>query len=98
MRSGYLLFAVVHYMAVELDGGGRVEYEDFHLPSLVTIYFLYGVRLPPEYPSVTYCVKKSFGVQQFPPLSTNMPSLSLVALPPSETTTTLNPPSPIPMK
>ena len=45
-----------------------------------------------------YCVKKPFGVQQFPPLSTTMPSLSLVTMPPSETTTTLNPPSPIPNK
>ena len=54
------------------------------------------VRLPPKYPSVIYCVKKPFGVQHFSPLSTTMPSLSLVTMPPSETTTTLNPPSPIP--
>ena len=53
LRSGYLLFVAdktMHYMAVELDGDGRVEYEGckythnryLHLPSLVTIYFLYG--------------------------------------------------------
>ena len=46
--SGYPLFAAVHYMAVELDGDGRVECEGctythnkyLHLPPLVTIYFL----------------------------------------------------------
>ena len=101
--SGYLLFAAVHY---ELDGDGRVECEGctythdmyLHLPPLLQSTSC-RVRLPPEYPSVIYCVKKPFGmVQQFAPLSTSMPSLSLVTMPPSETTTTLNPPSPIPNK